>query len=112
MADALWMTRRIAQSSHSPNRGAEEHEPIELAAIDDCLEVLDATVQGEVGGVPVGKSAAPAVVADQPVASREQLQPRAPQRATRLVLKMRQPVERLGEIVKERNEMGPTDALC
>ena len=70
---------------------ADNGKAIQAYRIDDGTEIANPTFERQVVDVTVREPASSRVVADQTVARRQCLEPRAPRNALPLILEMRQP---------------------
>ena len=71
MRDALRMPERKRNGNRAPLRQRKKGEPCESCSIDDCLKVTNPRVQRKFADVPVRKSGAPRIVADERKFTRE-----------------------------------------
>ena len=94
---ALRMPHGVRDGHRAALREADQREPLEPRRVHHQLEVLDPRVEVEGLDVPVRQPAATLVVADQPVSSRERVDPVRPDRALPLQVEVGQPVRRLDQ---------------
>ena len=84
--------RGICYGDCAALRHAEKRELLEALRLDDGLEVIDPRLERRARRRPVGQAAAPLVIANEGVISRQFLEPMRPHRTTRIVLGMAEPV--------------------
>ena len=95
--DSVGMSRRVGDGDRSTLGDAQEDESVEVRGVDHGLQIGHPGFEGEVLDVPVGESATPFVVTDQPVAAGQLPPPVPPDRALPVVVEMVEPVGRLDQ---------------
>ena len=67
--DPIRKARRIGDSNHCAARESKEFETMETSRLDDGLEILDKSIEGEFDAVPIRQAASALVEPDQRVMS-------------------------------------------
>ena len=97
MADALRVTGGVSDRQRAPLRRPEQREPLQPGRVDDGLEIGDEHVERGIGGFAIREAAAAGVVAIEPVARAERVEPGPPHRRLPVLADVGQPVGRLHE---------------